>query len=94
MKIQLRAKSSKRLFFASAVISLILIVFVSAMMVADYRCRSTALGDKVPPLKVERGEDGSAVLEVHSMGVDTEFDVTAGAKLWDFVREFVCIPVP
>lgn len=87
-----RSHKPRRMFLISFSITLTLAIVLFGMVTADYSCRSTALGDTVPPFQVERLSDGSATLKVHTMGLETELDVSAGIYAWDFVREFLCLP--
>lgn len=91
--IRSHSASRKKIYLFSLSITLILVVFLGGMMIADYRCRSAAFGDTAMPLSVERLDNGKAMLNIHTMGIDSQLDVTAGAKAWEAFCEFICLPV-
>lgn len=86
-----RASKPLRIFIASLFATLILIFSAIGLITVDYRCRSETFGDKSPPFQVENVSEEEVVLHINTMGRNKTVDISAGAHIWELIKDFFCV---
>lgn len=69
----------RRCFLASFFTTLCLILLLCGMVLVDYQTGRVALGEQQPMILVRVAQD-SATLNIHVMGADAQWDVTAADR--------------
>lgn len=88
-----RSKMSPRAVFSFSFAFTFFVLLVSiGFIFVDYEGRKMSFGDDTPPFQVEEQNTGTSVLEIKTMGLHTEVDVTRLDNFFDFLCEFGCIP--
>ncbi len=82
---------NKKTFLKSFFITLLIIIFAVSFVVADYRCRSTTLGDDTPSFSLSAKAE-KTYLDIYSLGIKTSVDITTLSNFWNGFLEFICFP--
>ncbi len=84
--------SKKKYFYASLMITLLIIGFIGAFIVTDFTCRKIATGDLTPPFKVVEELDKS-VLKLNTLGINKDVDISGFMNFWEIFAKLICLPV-
>lgn len=92
MRRKKRSSKERRIFFYAFTLTLCLFILFAGFTHVDQVGRKMSHNDETPAFRVIETADGSAMLHIHTMGIQNSVEITKIKNLWDFFCEFCCIP--